>query len=205
ILVDERTGMLQLPAELTAERTFSPGQVRAFAIAGLIVLSGLFVAPMATATSLVAVATLLYLISMGYRMKAYFDALRAPAEMRVSDEEARAVPDALLPVYTVLVPAYKEPEVIAHLIAAVNALEYPHDKLDVKLLLEMDDSETYDVARRTIKGEHIEIVRVPTSLPRTKPKACNYGLMPARGEYLTIFDAQHQPEPLQLRRARVAL
>ncbi len=205
ILVDERTGMLQLPAELTAERTFSPAQARAFAIAGFLLLAAFFIQPLATVTLLVAAATFLYLSSMGYRMKAFLDALRAPAEIRVTDAEARSIPDSALPVYTVLVPAYREPEVIAHLIAAIDALEYPREKLDVKLLLEMDDQATFDVARRSIKGSHIEIIRVPPSLPRTKPKACNYGLTQARGEFLTIFDAEDQPEPLQLRQAAVAL
>ena len=176
ILVDERSGMLQLPAELTAERTFSPGQVRVFAITGLIILAAMFVQPVATMTILVTLATIIYLSSMGYRMKAYFDALRAPAEIRIGDDEARSIPDAALPIYTVLVPAYKEPEVIARLLASIDALEYPRDKLDVKLLLEMDDQETYDVARQVVTGDHIEIIRVPPSLPRTKPKACNYGL-----------------------------
>lgn len=205
ILVDERTGMLQLPADLTAERTFSPGQVRAFTIGGLVLLAAFFVAPMTTATALIATATLLYLASMSYRMKAFYDAIRAPAEIRITDDEARAIPDDALPGYTVLVPAYREPEVIASLIASIQALDYPRDKLDVKLLLETDDLETYDVARRTISGDHIEIVRVPPSMPRTKPKACNYGLMRARGELLTIYDAEDQPEPLQLRRAALAL
>ena len=86
ILVDERTGMLQLPAELTAERTFSPGQVRAFAITGLVILAAFFVQPIMTMTLLVAAATILYLASMAYRMKAFLDALRAPAEIRISDD-----------------------------------------------------------------------------------------------------------------------
>src|SRR5207247_7375152 len=40
--------------------------------------------------------------------------------------------------------------------------------------------------------------------PRTKPKACNYGLTLARGDLLTIYDAEDRPDPLQLRRAAVA-
>ena len=37
--------------------------------------------------------------------------------------------------------------------------------------------------------------------PRTKPKALNYGLTIARGEFVTIYDAEDHPDPLQLRRA----
>jgi cellulose synthase/poly-beta-1,6-N-acetylglucosamine synthase-like glycosyltransferase len=48
------------------------------------------------------------------------------------------------------------------------------------------------------------LVIVPTSQPRTKPKALNYGLTVARGSLVTIYDAEDRPEPLQLRRAAVA-
>jgi cellulose synthase/poly-beta-1,6-N-acetylglucosamine synthase-like glycosyltransferase len=41
-------------------------------------------------------------------------------------------------------------------------------------------------------------------MPRTKPKACNYGLQLTGGEIVTIYDAEDRPEPLQLRRAAVA-
>jgi cellulose synthase/poly-beta-1,6-N-acetylglucosamine synthase-like glycosyltransferase len=52
-----------------------------------------------------------------------------------------------LPVYTVLIPAFREPESIGQLLAAIDALEYPVDRLDVKLLLEGDDHETLGAAR----------------------------------------------------------
>jgi cellulose synthase/poly-beta-1,6-N-acetylglucosamine synthase-like glycosyltransferase len=39
---------------------------------------------------------------------------------------------------------------------------------------------------------------VPDGQPRTKPRACNYGLMFARGEYVVIYDAEDRPEPDQL-------
>ena len=45
---------------------------------------------------------------------------------------------------------------------------------------------------------------MPPSQPRTKPKALNFGLLRARGELITIYDAEDRPEPLQLRRAVVA-
>jgi cellulose synthase/poly-beta-1,6-N-acetylglucosamine synthase-like glycosyltransferase len=50
-----------------------------------------------------------------------------------------------------------------------------------------------------------EVVLVPPSELRTKPKACNYGLLRARGEIVTIYDAEDVPEPLQLRRVVAAL
>jgi cellulose synthase/poly-beta-1,6-N-acetylglucosamine synthase-like glycosyltransferase len=77
--------------------------------------------------------------------------------------------------------------------------------LDVKVLLEADDRETIDAIGDVEFGEHVEVVLVPPADPRTKPKALNYGLSLARGELVTIYDVEDHPDPLQLRRAAVAL
>jgi len=56
-------------------------------------------------------------------------------------------------------------------------------------------------ARAMRLPSHVEIVVVPDLAPRTKPKALNYALPLARGEYLVIYDAEDRPERNQLRRA----
>jgi cellulose synthase/poly-beta-1,6-N-acetylglucosamine synthase-like glycosyltransferase len=43
-------------------------------------------------------------------------------------------------------------------------------------------------------------VVVPDAQPKTKPKACNYGLIHAEGEYVVIYDAEDRPEPDQLKK-----
>ena len=45
---------------------------------------------------------------------------------------------------------------------------------------------------------------VPDLHPRTKPKALNYALPLARGDYLVIYDAEDRPERDQLRKALAA-
>ena len=72
------------------------------------------------------------------------------------------------------------------------------------LLLEADDDVTIEAAKACAQSEVITIVLVPPAEPRTKPKACNYGLHFATGEIVTIYDAEDLPEPLQLRRVVVA-
>ena len=99
---------------------------------------------------------------------------------------------------------YKEPEVVKHLIAGIMEMDYPLEKLDVKILLEEEDTVTYDAVRALRPPANFEIVRVPYSVPKTKPKACNYGLLFARGEYLTIYDAEDVPEKDQLRKVVAA-
>jgi cellulose synthase/poly-beta-1,6-N-acetylglucosamine synthase-like glycosyltransferase len=153
----------------------------------------------------VALGTAMYAATLIYRLLLVRRGLQGSHMVRVSDEDALAVPAAMLPVYSVLVPAYREPEVIAKIISAMSGLDYPVDKLDVRLLLEADDEETIAAARTAVAGTTITIVLVPAAEPRTKPKACNFGLQSATGDLVTIFDAEDRPEPLQLRRAVVAL
>jgi len=188
----------------SAQRRLNDGQRRTFfALAGVIALMGAF-APIVIAQLLIAFVTALYLASLTFRVHAFWHGLRSPGSIQVSDEMARSVADEDLPVYTILVPAYHEPEVIGRLIASLVAIEYPADRLDVKLLLEDDDAATFEAARAAKAPAHIQIVRVPVSQPRTKPKALNYGLRAALGQLITIYDAEDRPEPLQLRRAVVA-
>jgi cellulose synthase/poly-beta-1,6-N-acetylglucosamine synthase-like glycosyltransferase len=193
-----------LPTELTAKVTATRGQM----IAGLsivaIIVTCAWLAPLSTATGLIAVATLLYLSALVYRLAAYWFSLAKPDMVTITDEEARAMPDYHLPVYTVLVPAYREPSVISALISRLSELEYPPERLDIRLLLEEDDQETIEAAIAANPGPQFTIVRVPNSGPKTKPKACNYGLEGARGELVTIYDAEDRPEPLQLRRTVAA-
>src|SRR5258708_6606643 len=72
------------------------------------------------------------------------------------------------------------------------------------LLLEEDDKETIQKIKNYDLPSYFEIVIVPHSLPKTKPKACNYGLLHATGEYTVIFDAEDIPDPLQLKKAVIA-
>ena len=42
---------------------------------------------------------------------------------------------------------------------------------------------------------------VPALAPQTKPKALNYAMQFARGEFVVVYDAEDRPEPGQLRQA----
>ncbi len=162
--------------------------------------------PMTTAVILDwRMCTLGYLLTMARPGAHLPGRARLRGAIVITDDEARAIPDDELPPYTILVPAYNEPEVVGDLIGAMAALEYPRDKLQVLLLLEADDDVT--IARcQALRASptRSRIVLVPPAEPRTKPKACNYGLHFATGEIVTIYDAEDVPEPLQLRRVVAA-
>lgn len=198
------TGLRRRDPMLSAWKLLHPRQEKALAAAAAVVLVGLVFAFVPTMVALISLATVLYVATLAYRVRLCFLSAGDPSVVDITDAEARAIPDACLPIYTVLVPAYNEPEVIAPLIANLAALEYPADRLDIKLLLEGDDAATIDAARTAPGAERIDIVILPPCAPRTKPKALNYGLCLARGEYVTIFDAEDRPDPLQLRRAVAA-
>lgn len=141
-------------------------------------------------------------------------ALRAPAVAHAAARRHRALDEARaaageagtwgvveedLPVYTVLVPAFREANVIGQVMENIGSLDYPTSKLDVLVLLEEDDAETIAAAKAAAPPEYVRILVVPRGQPQTKPRACNYGLAFARGRYCVIFDAEDRPDPDQLR------
>ncbi len=112
--------------------------------------------------------------------------------------------DCDLPVYTIIAALYREAPVAAKLISALDALDYPAAKLDIKLVVEEDDAETLAALERLALPARYHILVAPSGAPRTKPRALNIGLAQARGDLVAIFDAEDEPEPDQLRKAAAA-
>ena len=145
-----------------------------------------------------------YTVIMLFRMAAVVLSLHGGAVIEVGPRQLRELDETSLPAYTILVPLYREAEVLPRLVHGLQRLEYPASLLDVKLLLEEDDAETINLARSLDLPAYVDIVITPDSQPRTKPKSCNYGLLYARGDYVVIFDAEDVPEADQLRRVVAA-
>jgi glycosyltransferase XagB len=111
------------------------------------------------------------------------------------------IPDHELPVYSVICPLYREAKVVRRLVAAIRALDYPAEKLDVKLVVEADDDETKQAVAALNLGQPFTIIIAPPTGPRTKPKALNAALPFVYGSFTVVYDAEDVPEPDQLRRA----
>ncbi len=111
------------------------------------------------------------------------------------------LPDAELPVYTVLVALYRETKVVPRLVRALARLDYPASKLDVKFVIEADDTATAAALAALPLPARFEVVTAPPGLPRTKPRALNVALPLARGEHLVVYDAEDVPDPRQLKAA----
>lgn len=113
----------------------------------------------------------------------------------------RRTRDAELPVYTILVPLYREARVAEKLVRSLDRLDYPYARLDIKLLVEAEDRETRDALTALELPTRYEILTAPPGHPRTKPRALNIGLAMARGDLLVVYDAEDEPDPDQLRAA----
>ncbi|MFY8094223.1 MAG: glycosyltransferase family 2 protein [Niveispirillum sp.] len=189
----------------SARTVVTPGQMLFLYALLSVFLLGLAFAPIATLIITNVIMALFYLGNFFLKIVlVWFGSDAAHVDRKVTDAEVAALKDDDLPTFTVLVPMYKEPEVLPILAAALRRLDYPIAKLDIKLVLEAGDHETINAAKSLGLEGIFEIIRVPASKPQTKPKACNYALRFARGEYLVIFDAEDQPEPDQLKKVVVA-
>jgi cellulose synthase/poly-beta-1,6-N-acetylglucosamine synthase-like glycosyltransferase len=114
------------------------------------------------------------------------------------------ISETSLPIYSILIPLYKESNQAAKIIKNIAALDYPKHKLDIKIIIEEDDIETRRAFSFLKIPNYFEFVIVPPSFPRTKPKAMNYAMPLVRGKYVAIYDAEDAPEIDQLRKAVMA-
>ncbi|KKQ77856.1 MAG: Glycosyltransferase, group 2 family protein [Candidatus Daviesbacteria bacterium GW2011_GWA1_38_7] len=151
---------------------------------------------------LVSILTTIYFTDILFNCFLIIKSFVKKPEIQISDKELQKVNG--WPTYTILCPLYKEWQVIPQFIKAISNFDYPKDKLQVLLLLEEDDKETLLKVKEFNLPNFFEVVVVPHSLPKTKPKACNFGLQKALGEYLVIFDAEDIPEKDQLKKAVIA-
>lgn len=220
-------GLLQTTPHFSAFGSrLSPVQAVVGAVLLLAFVVGLFVNFFFTAVAATAASSLLYISYTLYRLFTAWQGWRAEATLRPSDEEIASLDERELPVYTLLLPVYKEkPATLRALFDALSRLDYPKHKLDGVLLVEADDDqtreaieevgkpawfsaltvpktpETEEAVEKVGRPGWLKVLPVPPGEPRTKPKAMIYGLLYARGDLITVYDAEDQPEPQQLKEA----
>jgi glycosyltransferase XagB len=172
----------------------------------LIAVAAVFVALVAAFPRLTLAVTSLavsiaFLLGIAFKYVMCLSGARREFEVPITAADVDNLTDDELPIYTVLVPCYREAEIVSQLVANLGSLDYPADKLEILLLLEADDQETLEAAKASSPPRTVTIVVTPDGQPKTKPKACNIGLLLAKGEYLVIYDAEDRPDPDQLKRA----
>ncbi|MCW2306428.1 glycosyltransferase involved in cell wall biosynthesis [Rhodobium gokarnense] len=179
--------------ELSAARRMTTVEGGTFlALAAVTSLVGAAIAPVAV--------VLAEILSAGVIAAVTLPRLLAAVERRGKPPTSAPLADTDLPDYTVLVPLYREKRTLPGLVAALQALDYPAEKLDIKLIVEVDDATTRGRLTDLALSPAMDVVAVPQLGPRTKPKALAHALAFAAGDLVTIFDAEDRPEPDQLRR-----
>jgi glycosyltransferase XagB len=176
----------------------SAGQ-RILASALLLLALSIAVFAPAPAALLAIVASPLFLACMMLQLAASFE-----AHQPLARDKGPGAPERNWPVYSILVPLYREVSVVDQLLAALSALDYPKASLDVVFLTERDDAGTREALDARVLPAWIRIEIVPDGFPRTKPRALNHGLLLAQGLYVTVFDAEDIPDPDQLKLAVLA-
>lgn len=153
---------------------------------------GVAVFPSATGAALIALAHGLFLCAASWRIVLILASRRVPAD---------PPPASDLPRYTVMAALLDEAEVLPQLVQRLDAIDYPRGKLEGFLLLEAHDHATQAAAAACALPSWLKVLIVPPGGPRTKPAALNVGLAAATGALVTIYDAEDDPDPLQLREA----
>ena len=124
--------------------------------------------------------------------------LLAVRRIGASSPVIHALRPARMPRYSVLVALYQEAAIVPELLVALGKLVWPRGKLEIKLVCEADDHETIAAIRAQDLRPYVEVIEVPRSDPRTKPKALAYALQMTSGDYVALYDAEDRPHPLQL-------
>ena len=178
---------------LAANSGFAWWQQAGGAAAALGAVALLVIAPVVLSIVLVAAITVITAAQVVIAVAAR----RRPRSDAVGD--AGAVPDAQLPGYTILVPAYQEQDVIAGMVRCLENLDYPKDRLEALILVERRDTATKQAIAEASPAPFIRVVEIPPGAPQTKPRSCNAGLLLAKGDLIVIYDAEDRPDPGQLR------
>ena len=192
LAVDARNGLYERMPDYSARIV---ANARQGVILGAILVLLALAVTLATSAAFLAMHiffSLFFLACIGLR----FAATRTSAP--VAPPGLEATPPGDLPFYSVLVALHHEVEVIPQLLAALDRLVWPKSKIEIKLVCEADDRQTLDAIAAHGLPHHVEVVEVPPSLPRTKPKALSFAVPLIKGDYVVLYDAEDRPHPLQL-------
>src|SRR5215469_234991 len=161
--------LAELDPQMSAQQVVTLAQASLGYLLITALLISLAVSPFATLIGLSILMSTFYLGN--FLLRAVLVTARGRRSGALDQEiaiEARALREEELPVFTVLVPMFRESESLPLLADALRRLDYPLGKLDIKIVLEAGDLATITVARRLGLEGVFEILLVPPSEPQTK-------------------------------------
>lgn len=195
--------------DMSARHLKTSSLIRSILITFAVLIAAVFAAPAIVMQLLFVAVAMGFLCISLLRCAGIYEILSTRSKEYCIPETGEPQPSALpcqmlfepLPRYAVLVALYKEAPVVGQIVKALNEIDYPKNRLQVSLVVETDDQETLSALEGHDLGDHMRIVVVPNGVPRTKPRALNFALSSAVGDYVVVYDAEDLPEPDQLRRA----
>ncbi len=187
-------GLFDTRPQFSARITATTAQAVLFTATGLGLLWLILFFPGTALDGLRVVATLAF---FGCTMLRILAACQGNARQRALPPP----PDGEMPVYSVLVALRNEAALVPQLLTALSRISWPRDRLEIKLICEADDDATIAAIRAHVLRDSVEVIEVPPSAPRTKPKALRYALQATTGEYVVLYDAEDIPHPDQLHEA----
>ena len=174
---------------------------RATGLVGAIVL-GLWFAPLWIFGVLFLWVVLTLIGSMGLKTLAFGAEISAFRKQRSTPKPALSgpvtAPPARLPIISIMVPMFRENDIAKRLVERLGRLSYPHELLDVILVVEQHDTITREALACAQLPRWMRIVTVPEGPIKTKPRALNYALSFCRGSVIGVWDAEDAPDPDQL-------
>ena len=121
---------------------------------------------------------------------------------QAASERARLRSSAVeLPCVSLLIPAHNEAMVLAHTLAAMAALDYPRDRLEVIVINDASTDRTGEIASEWAeRHSYFRLLDLQSSeRAGGKSAALNRGLKFCRYETIAVYDADNTPEPSALK------
>lgn len=200
------------PVRHTAATVVNTGQVLCISGMFVLLLVGLVFSPLTVAKVAVAAVLIFFALFVGLmKMGLWY----ASTRYQYPSYEVPDVDDPNLPHYLVLIPMFREPDMVEPMVRGMSDVRYPKDKLQVKLLVEGRDRDesTREAIDRMTMPDFVEVVEVPDVKPYGKQRALNFGAHKAiedshhlsrkdrAARVCVIYDAEDRPEPDQLLKA----
>ncbi len=145
-----------------------------------------------------------YLSFLFFKIRVIYHTVTDSPAIDFSDKEIADLRDEELPMYTILIPLYREEGIIPQIISAMTAIDYPPNKLDVIITLEEYDYPTINAIAAANPPAYFKTCILPNVHPKTKPKALNVAFLDVKGEFLVIYDAEIIPDQNQMKKAVLA-
>jgi cellulose synthase/poly-beta-1,6-N-acetylglucosamine synthase-like glycosyltransferase len=204
---NNKKDFLYAPEIMSAKKTIYPETVSLALLLVAAAVSSIYLFHKLTGISYVVtisgILASFYIVMMFFKLRVIYYATKRKF-LEIAPEEIESLNPYDLPMYTILIPLYKEAEVIPQIIRAMSSIDYPAEKLDIIITLEEYDHETIQAIEDANPPSHFKTLILPDVQPKTKPKALNVAFPHTKGEFLVIYDAEIIPDADQLKKAVIA-